>query len=1132
MHAPRPANEAERLEALRRCGVLDTAPEAAFDDLARLAARLAGTPIALVSFVDHDREWFKARVGFDVPEVSRDSGFGTRTILQDDVLVVPDALRDDRFAAGPLVAEPRARFYAGAPVTTPEGYSLGTLAVLDRVPRELAPDQAESLRTLARQAAALLAGRREAADRARVEQRLEAQYAVARVLASAATLSEASISILRTIGETLGWDVGALWRADPAAGVLRCVELWHEPSVPVPGFAALSRSSTFAPNKGLPGRVWATGRPAWITDVVHDSNFPRLPVAHQEGLHGAFAFPVRLGDEVLGVIEFFSHAIRPPDAELLEMFAAAGSQIGLFLERTRVREEGQRLSDRIRLLLECSGEGIYGIDLDGRCTFVNRAGAGLIGYAPKEVLGRNMHDLIHHSRADGSPYPVDECPIFRAFRRGFACRVGDEVFWRRDRTAFPVEYSSHPLRSGDAVEGAVVTFTDITERKRAEEELRKAKEAAEAASRAKSDFLANMSHEIRTPMNGILGMTELALDTELTREQREYLETVKSCAESLLTVINDILDFSKIEAGKLELDAVDFDLGECLGDTLKALALRAHKKGLELAFHVAPGVPAAVQGDPDRLRQVVVNLVGNAIKFTEHGEVLVDVKTADCPSGDQESARGDLQFSVRDTGIGIPAEKQRAVFDPFVQADGSTTRKYGGTGLGLAISTKLVELMGGRLWMESQVGQGTTFYFTARFGPAQPSGERPAASRPVRLADLRVLVVDDNATNRRILQEKLAGWRMRPTVVDGGEAAMRELERARAAGEPFDLVLLDGQMPGMDGFAVAERVRHRPELAGATVMMLTSDGRPGDPARCRQLGIAAYLLKPIKQSELLDAIMTCVGSAPEPDEVRAPAPPFAPAGRRLRVLLAEDNPVNQRLALRILEKQGHHVEVAADGLEALAAQHRQPFDVVLMDVQMPQLDGFQATAAIREREKKTGRHTPVIAMTAHAMKGDRERCLAAGMDGYIAKPIQARELLCAIADAVPDPGPSPAAPAAGEFERGEALARVGGDETLLQEIATLFLSEAPRLLTALREAVARQDAGQLQSAAHSLKGSVGTFGAAAAVAAAAEIETLARARDFAGAGRACVALEEQIDRLTPALTGLAPGPAPRQGESP
>jgi signal transduction histidine kinase/DNA-binding response OmpR family regulator len=645
-------------------------------------------------------------------------------------------------------------------------------------------------------------------------------------------------------------------------------------------------------------------------------------------------------------------------------------------------------------------------------------------------------------------------------------------------------------------------------------ELAAATRVAEEANRAKSEFLANMSHEIRTPLNGIIGMTELALDTSLSFEQREYLGMVKSSADSLLGILNDILDFSKIEMRKLELEQIPFSVRDHLAELLKPLALRAEQKDLELVCHVLPDVPNIAVGDPGRLRQVLVNLVGNAIKFTERGQVLVQVEV--------ESRAEDttvLHYFVSDSGIGIADDKQRAIFEPFRQADGSTTRRFGGTGLGLTISSTLVDLMGGRLWLESAPYEGSTFHFTARLGLTDARPEPPS----VNLTDLRVLVVDDNSVNRRVLHDLLVRWKMRPTVVDGGAAALQALNDANSTARPFALVLLDANMPDMDGFEVARRIRDEVKPGGATIMMLSSSGQYGEINKCREVGIATHLTKPVDQRELLSAIARIL--AREPGQRTTMPSVMLPAElpeRRLHILLAEDNAVNQRLAASLLERRGHKVTIAANGLEAIAAVRRQSFDVVLMDVQMPEMGGFEATAAIRTLGGDTMPRLPIIAMTAHAMKGDRERCLAAGMDEYLTKPLDPRRL-CVLVEQMAS-GAEP-----GASDNGEAvfaiparvLARVGGDRQLLAEISRLFVEDAPRHLERIRHAIDARDGESLRRAAHGLKGAAANFDADSVVEAARELEEIGRTAAFVDHEAVWRALTIEIDQLISVLKQVA-----------
>jgi CheY-like chemotaxis protein len=592
-------------------------------------------------------------------------------------------------------------------------------------------------------------------------------------------------------------------------------------------------------------------------------------------------------------------------------------------------------------------------------------------------------------------------------------------------------------------------------------------------------------------MNGIIGMTELALDTELTHEQHEYLSLVQSSANSLLHIINDILDFSKIESGKMDIENIEFSLEHTMRDTMKSLAVRAHQKNLELLLHISPDVPDRVVGDPGRVRQVIVNLVGNAIKFTESGEIEVAVLREVNASTEQAS----LRFSVRDTGIGIPQEKFQTIFESFSQADTSTTRKYSGTGLGLTISAQLIELMGSRIELESELGKGSTFHFTL---PMQIVSDAPLANYQETgcIVGMPVLVADDNATNRLLMSEMLKSWQMSPVVVADGEQALLELERAAQSGKPYPLALLDVQMPGIDGFELAEKIRQHPGYVGATVMMVTSEGQRGHATRCRELGVASYLMKPIAQSELLNAIMIALG---EPLKQNTPLITRHSLREKhktkLKLLLAEDNKVNQTLAIRLLEKLGHQVTLANNGIEAVRHWQNTSFDAILMDVDMPEMNGYEATERIREYEKASDQHIPIVAMTAHAMQGAREECLRHGMDGYLTKPIDTEALwreLDKLAQAVEatdvthDESELEKSLQIADFDKSRAM--MHDSKELFDEIVHLFQTDAPQHMQQIKHGLEQGNTGAISHSAHTLKGMVGIFAAERTMQAAERVE--------------------------------------------
>jgi two-component system sensor histidine kinase/response regulator len=757
-------------------------------------------------------------------------------------------------------------------------------------------------------------------------------------------------------------------------------------------------------------------------------------------------------------------------------------------ERRRAEWELQQQTNFLNTLIAADPMAILVCSADERVELANPAFSALFGYTQGEILHKNIRDLI---------FPLE-------LRREGEIRVreitsgqsshGTSQRRKKSGQLLDLEIHAVPLTIEGRQPGMLVLYQDISERVKAQHNLREAKEAAEAASRAKSEFLANMSHEIRTPMNGILGMTELALDTDLGPEQREYLDMVKSSAESLLEIINDILDFSKIEAGHMELETLPFSVLDCIESALEPLAFRAHQKGLELNWGLLGEIPDVLLGDAMRLRQILINLTGNAIKFTREGHVTVSAEGLP-PVNEAIPVR----VTVSDTGIGIPKEKHQQVFGAFSQADSSTTREFGGTGLGLSISAKLIQLMGGTIELQSEPGKGTTFTVTIPFalGNAEAIASRKTAD--TRFISMKVLVVDDNQINRKLLQYLLPQWGMEPICAESGSEALGLFQKSREQGDPFPLVLLDQNMPFMDGYEVAEKLRAMSTREQPTIIILSSTPTAADQNRAKKLGIERRLLKPLRRGTLLEAIREglCLPASP------ASTPIFskeASGKQGLRLLLVEDNAVNQRLAIRLLEKMGHSVTLAVNGREAVAMFSRETFDLLLMDIQMPVMSGVEATQQIRKQEQRTGGHIPIIAMTANAMAGDAEKYLAAGMDGYVSKPVRTG-LLRAEIDRLAKPKKRPGAPAVKDSEMSisqthinleELRARAENDRELMRDLFSIFKEEFPQRFQALREAVQSRDAKRVAMEAHTLKGMLSNLAAGKAAGAAADLESLAR----------------------------------------
>ncbi len=936
------------------------------------------------------------------------------------------------------------------------------------------------------------------------------------VATNEASSVEAALQIaLDEVCRHTGWPVGHVFRmSDDVPGATVPSEIWHlDDPERFAVFRRITESMPFAVGAGLPGRVAATRTPAWIPELAADPNFPRSHVGEPIGVRAGFAVPLLAGQEVVGVLEFFSPEPAPVDQRLLDLVAQVGTELGRVAERKRAEDALRHSEERTRSILAAANDAFIGMDENGLITDWNHTAEVTFGWSHTDAVGRSLAETIvpagfREAHTEG---------LKRFLAGGEAPVLGRRIelmALRRDGREFPAELSIWHIATGRKhLFNAFVQ--DISERKRTEQALAVARDQAMEASRMKSQFLATMSHEIRTPMNGVIGLAELLLGTDLRPEQRPYAEGLRSAGEALLAVINDILDFSKIEAGKLELEEVGFEPRHLVDEAVRLMAPAAHNKGLELVVAYSPDLPTALVGDPGRLRQIVVNLVSNAVKFTERGEVAVRVGTAGAGAGDWCT----VQFEVADTGIGIAPADQEHILEAFAQADASTTRRYGGTGLGLAICRQLAEAMGGTMTLMSERGKGSRFRVTVPLGRVWEAADAPA-SAPA-LAGLSVLIVDDNATTRDALETQLRAWGVRVESAPDGASALALL----AAG-PVDVAVLDGAMPQMDGVELARRLAETPELAATKVVLLTT-GQTLGPSDVSRLGVAATVAKPVGHAELRETLIRVVtgGSAGTPtgtggvEAKTTPAP--TPARPALgRVLIVEDNTTNQMVAMGLIARVGFDAEVVSNGRQAVEAVAKSNYDAVLMDCNMPVMDGYEATAAIRHMEGD-GARVRIIAMTASALAGDRERCLAAGMDDYVAKPVKLRDL-----ERVLIPGSGRSTPAASatalDGRQLESLRALdGGDGLFLSSVVESFAASSVQALLALTAAVEAGDIDALAREAHRFKGEASTLGAGGVAGVCAALESMRAPLDIHVARQLVARVEREMGLVRATLQAEA-----------